>query len=219
MKGNCIILIWVVVILGCSQGPLSINTNESSVLNSNSGSLNTMNEYAPAAIKILEDRCAICHTTTSGFNGVYNITDPQHLLNSQLIVAEDPESSPLYLAISSGAMPLGSDPLSEADQAIISNWITMIKPLAPPSSSVTFQSLSTNVLIPKCVACHSAAVSFKGYRFDTYAGVMNAVTASSPNTSKLYTITHSGVMPPSQPLSADETNQILSWISAGAPNN
>jgi hypothetical protein len=50
---------------------------------------------------------------------------------------------------------------------------------------------------------------------------MKAVNTKSPYLSKLYTITHSGEMPPSSSkrLNSTQENLILQWIQDGAKDN
>ena len=80
------------------------------------------------------------------------------------------------------------------------------------TSSATFSAVSSQILQPKCVTCHSS--------FGTYSGVMSAVTAGNPSGSALYTMVESGQMPQGGPaLSSDEVTLINTWIQNGAQND
>jgi uncharacterized membrane protein len=226
-----LMLVFCTSLVGCSQGPLGLQWGSSSggVLN---GDLSTGSQ----ALTIIQQNCTECHTSSSGPANVYNLTDVNHLISANLIVVGQPSQSTLYQAISSGSMP-PSGALSASDQAIISNWIKSLavataptptptpvpstNPTPTPSQSVSFQSLETQIFSAKCIACHSANDASGGYHFDTYAGVMEAVSTSSPASSLVYTITSSGDMPPSASnrLAAAQEALLLQWIEQGAPNN
>jgi len=83
--------------------------------------------------------------------------------------------------------------------------------------TVTFNDISSRILQPKCVACHSSSQSSGGVDLSSYTSVMRVVIANSPNSSSLYRVTSSGSMPPGGPqLSASELQTIYQWISNGA---
>jgi mono/diheme cytochrome c family protein len=114
------LLMPTLLLVACAQGPAGLDWGSSS--NSGSGpSLSNSNETA--AVAILQQYCISCHTTTSGPNGVYDVTDPNHLLNSGLVVAGQPGSSELYTVIANGSMP-PTGALSSDETATVSSWIT-----------------------------------------------------------------------------------------------
>ena len=82
-------------------------------------------------------------------------------------------------------------------------------------------SLNANIFAPKCVGCHGPTNATGGIRLDTYANVFKRVNVGSPTSSKVYSITRSGEMPPrpAAMLSTAETNAILAWVQGGALNN
>lgn len=91
---------------------------------------------------------------------------------------------------------------------------------SPTPTTATFKAVQ-GILLPKCGGCHGANVATAGIRFNTYAGVLATVTAGSSNTSRLYSVTSSGAMPP-QPAPRLNANEILTlrlWIDLGALNN
>lgn len=100
-----------------------------------------------------------------------------------------------------------------------------VTPVAPPKindPNATFTYISTNILQPKCVACHSAANPAGGFDLSTYNGVLAVVQKGDHTISPLYVATAppNGNMPlGGAPLSASDVQVIADWIDLGAPNN
>lgn len=158
---------------------------------------------------------------------MYNLTDVTHLFSSGLMIAGAPDSSPLFVAISSARMP-PAGALSAADQATIRNFIASAAAavgsnpsLQPPTPEPKFSYIESQILGPKCTGCHYQGNASGGYAFDTYSSVLRAVNTGTPTNSKLYNITRSGEMPPlpGPALSSEQLNLILTWIQSGAANN
>jgi hypothetical protein len=78
------------------------------------------NPYTSQALAILQQNCVSCHTSESGPDDVYDVTDVNHLLSFGLVVSGQPGQSLLYQQISEGLMP-PTGPLSAIDQEAISN--------------------------------------------------------------------------------------------------
>ncbi len=187
---------------------------------------------------IFKPRCESCHSSGNASGGV-DLSSYSSTMASGVVVAGDPSGSRLLSAVSSGAMPLGGSPLSEGDVASISGWIasgapaTVSVPAPTPAPSTnpqpapsqspataTFTWINANVLQPNCVSCHSGSSAPSGIDLSSYSSVMSsAVTAGNPSSSKLYTATSSGSMPPSGALPAADVTAIQSWIQAGAAND
>lgn len=68
-------------------------------------------------------------------------------------------------------------------------------------TQVDFSTLESQVLAPKCLACHSG--------FDTEQGISQYVTAGDPAHSSLYTEITSGAMPPGGPALPAASQAIL----------
>ena len=81
------------------------------------------NEVQP----IFDANCIDCHTGNFPSGGL-NLTDYENLMeggnSGAVIIPEDYESSLLWQRLDSGEMPVGGDPLSQADIDLIANWIT-----------------------------------------------------------------------------------------------
>lgn len=161
------------------------------------------------------------------------------MVQSGLIIPDSPSTSLIFNEISTRSMPPGGA-LSADEQSTIYQWIlaanysTGSTPTAPsptpnpspspapsPNPVASFSYIEKTILTPTCTACHSGTSGSAGYSFDTYIRVMKAVNTKNPTASTLYTITHSGQMPPksSQRLNSEQENLILQWIQEGAKNN
>lgn len=192
------------------------------------------------AFKILATNCATCHGEGSGSANVHSLNNLKHMVASGLIVPGQPTKSPLYLEIQSGAMP-PNGALPRADQDVIFDFIskvassTPVPPATPPAEPVkqpvkppvnpgpepTFKYIQSQILVPKCVACHKNGGARGGYAFDTYQSTMKSINVKSPSRSKLYTEVQTGAMPPRPrpDLNSEELNLIITWIEKGALNN
>lgn len=223
-------------------GPFQLGSGTAlTTSDSGNSSLGVSNPSSAQALDILNRNCTSCHGSTSGLGNVYGLQNVNHMVQSGLIVPGSPSSSLLYNEIATGSMPPGS-PLSAAEKNTIYQWIlsansstgsspvtptpTPTPPVPTPTPTPTpaaasFAYIEKTILGPKCVACHSGTSGSAGYSFDTYTRTMKAVNTKSPTSSKLYTITHSGQMPPktSQRLNSEQENLILQWIQEGAKNN
>ncbi|MNL04905.1 Planctomycete cytochrome C [compost metagenome] len=177
------------------------------------------------ALRVLAQNCTACHGETSGSGGVFGLQNVSHLVSAGLIIPGNPDQSRIYTVIRSGVMP-PNGPLSQADQDLIRQWIqgevsTGAPPPTAPTPEATFKYISSEILTPKCVACHSATKASGGYRFDTYTGVLKAVSKTRPTDSDIYKVVEDGEMPPrpGTPLSSAQQQVILEWIQKGALNN
>lgn len=77
-----------------------------------------------SALTILANNCRACHGDQN-LGNVSDILNVNHLLESNLIVAGDPDSSRLYSSIANNSMP-PSGPLTEADKQTLRNWILQL---------------------------------------------------------------------------------------------
>ena len=93
-------------------------------------------------------------------------------------------------------------------------------PVPPANPAANFQSISANILNPRCVSCHSSSNARGNVKLDTYANAFKQVRAGAPNSSPLYTASANGSMPVGgAKLTQAELKAISDWITAGAPNN
>jgi hypothetical protein len=86
---------------------------------------------------------------------------------------------------------------------------------------VTFTEISTTILQPKCVSCHSSPTGLNDEQaFSTWSQTLNAVNTSDPASSLIYTETVSGRMPETgTALTPAQEAMILQWIQEGALDN
>ena len=114
------------LVVDCSQGPMGINGAAGSVTTQSATNL-----YQARALAILRKNCTSCHTSSAGPAEVYDVTNLTHLVSVGLVVPGQPDQSPLFGVISSGAMPK-TGALSATDKAVILNWISTM-----PTSTTT----------------------------------------------------------------------------------
>ena len=89
-------------------------------------------------------------------------------------------------------------------------------------SLTTYQQINSQLLVPKCLSCHSGAASSGGIDFSSYSKLMesNTVIAYDFERSLLYTVLANGSMPVGGPAASPGTLAgIKAWISAGALEN
>jgi mono/diheme cytochrome c family protein len=189
--------------------------------------LSTQEGVQMAAGQILEKKCAECHNPNNINGNVSNITDPDYLVYTRLVVPGEPEISPLVIQITKGLMPKDGDFLTPQEVDIIKAWIISLDPqtLSPGGDLVqiplapTYRSLAANIFAPKCAACHSSgAGSATNARFGTYEGVF-AVRAQLRNRIRGLGGVQKMPQAPNPELTEPEKQAIEAWVAAGAPNN
>jgi hypothetical protein len=166
-------------------------------------------DFATLESQVLAPKCLECHADFSTAQGIQPYITPGN-----------PQQSALYTEITSGDMPPGGPALAAGSATIVAEYITglsapstLIEPAptegavpTPQPSSVSFDTLKTSILQPKCMQCHQD--------FGTQAGLQPYVTAGNPQKSSLYEASVSGSMPPSGPaLTADELTMMKTFIS------
>ncbi|MBL8296130.1 MAG: DUF1549 domain-containing protein, partial [Bryobacterales bacterium] len=78
------------------------------------------------------------------------------------------------------------------------------------------------ILIAKCLACHNTDAKVSAFDLSTREALLRggaqgaAVAPGASAQSRLYQYVSAGKMPPGQPLSKEEVEQIRQWIDAGA---
>lgn len=180
------------------------------------------------AINLLINKCSSCHNPSNAQGGINDITDVQYLLYSRLVIAGEPEISPIIEEVSQGQMPPPPNAsLTGAEVSMLKDWITTMAPQStdptatPPPSTLApkYSILAAQIFVPKCVTCHQN----KNYKLNTLAEVLRTVTAGNSAASLLYraitTGANGGKMPQGGALSAAEIQAVKDWIDAGALNN
>lgn len=189
------------------------------------GSLASLEALKVTLHPTLVQSCGACHGINQApLFAVSNAQSVQDLLvQAQLVSLTTPSSSRLVTKIRGGHQGF---PVSVADsiQSQISAWIRASDPKTLPAQTpltASFASISQKILVPRCVSCHAGANAEDGIRYDSYNATLATVNRNTPTQSRLYTSTVSRDMPtdPTLALTKAETDIILSWIQAGAPNN
>ncbi len=87
-------------------------------------------------------------------------------------------------------------------------------------AEVSFARDIQSLVQANCMPCHSGARDAQTrFNWTTYDGIMVAVVAGKPDSSKLYQRLHAGTMPPSGKLDSAKIGLVYRWISEGAKNN
>jgi mono/diheme cytochrome c family protein len=175
------------------------------------------------AMSILNINCAGCHQNDVN-GGVTTILDVKYLVASGLVVAGDPTQGLLLSDIESGKMPAGTGArVTAADLQTLKNWIQSITIVndtgqppeyqRPPLDS-SFTGIFTNIIQPKCYACHGPVGNSGGIRFTSY-------TAVSTDATNILDSVSGGGMPgsPYPRLTSAELSALQGWINLGKPNN
>ncbi len=93
-------------------------------------------------------------------------------------------------------------------------------PAKPAPVEVSFARDIQSIVKANCLPCHSGANDAQTkFNWTTYEGVMAAVAAGKPDSSKFYQRLHAGTMPPSGKLDSVKLALVYKWISEGAKNN
>lgn len=189
---------------------------------------------------IFAPKCMACHAVFSSY---------ESFMTSGMVVAKNPETSPLYLKVASGQMPKGGTPLSDTETKAIYDWISggavksaggttttppvdgsapgpvpppiVSPPTGPTIASPTFAWIQANVFVPRCAVCHRGTIAPAGYDLTSYDGVLlgGRVLAGNPTGSLLLQRINNNSMPPGNPLTAEMKLMITQWIQNGAKND
>ncbi len=198
-------------------------------------------------LPIFQQSCAPCHLGDAAM-GKLQLASPGALLrggsSGPAIVPGKSADSLLVKRIlgmtEAPRMPMGGNPLSDAQVKIIRTWIDQAAAAGPPSESVAvapptaqaadsplFASKVRPILAARCYSCHGPAVQQNGLRLDSLAGVLQGsesgkiVVPGKPDSSRLVRRLQAQerpMMPYGGPaLSTGEIAAIRQWIEAGAP--
>ena len=95
-------------------------------------------------------------------------------------------------------------------------------PRPEPIVDPTFQSIYNNILVPKCVKCHSPTGIRPQEDYTSYARTRQTgrVVAGNANASRLYRSCEEGSMPDDiPPLNSQQLGALRDWINNGALDN
>lgn len=174
---------------------------------------------------VFSGRCVSCHQQYNNYQGVIR------------------ELSAIQAAVNSNRMPKSGGPLTDNQKAILSAWIAKgapnqvgspSEPNLPVALEPTWDSLSENVIFPKCLVCHNPQgqakfldLSSRQVMFDNrnrvFGGGAKLIDLEAPEESYLLQILNDDEepMPPTWSniprLTQDELKTLNQWLSRGLP--
>lgn len=179
--------------------------------------------------------CVDCHGVDQQPLHSLNVVDQAHdvMIGFGLVNLRDPALSVIVDKIRSGShnnaahnniAPAEADRLEQAiadwrDELVANGGLIGVGDGIQP----TFNSIFTNILEPKCVACHSEGNEAEHIDYSDYVNTINTggVIIGDAATSPLYRETANQAEPRGgdTPLTPEELNAIRDWIERGALNN
>ena len=196
-------------------------------------------EFQRDIAPIFEKSCGTCHIHAS--MGKLRLDSEAAVLRGgatgPAVVPGDSKDSLLIKRVlgqtAGQRMPMGGQPLSAAQVALIQTWIDAghfdagAKASEGTGSSPVFAQEIRPILAARCYSCHGAEVQQDGLRLDSLAGVLKGgdygpiVVPNSANKSRLIRRLAAQERPQmpygGPPLSSEQIAVISKWIDAGAP--
>jgi mono/diheme cytochrome c family protein len=204
-------------------------------------------ERAPAPVPrfqedirpLLQGKCARCHGQKPR-RADLDLTTPAGILrggeSGPAVVPGRPDESPLYEKVHGGTMPPGKkDRLGEAEVDVLRRWIAAGAPFGPGPDGEAGTALTQHDVLPillhHCAVCHGPRRQEGGLDLHTRAGMLRggksgpALVPGKPEESPLVRKVRAGQMPPHdrlveasvKPVEPGETDTLVRWIAAGAP--
>lgn len=121
---------------------------------------------------ILDSQCLACHTNANPSNGNVALDSYQSVMDSNIVVGGNAESSLLYTSVESGDMPQGMPPLSDADVQTIRSWINAGAP--DGTGSVSNELPSIDLGNDRTVTLPIASVEFFAIVNDPDGVILNS---------------------------------------------
>lgn len=170
----------------------------------------TQTGFASVKSSILGPQCVQCHAWANSEDEI-----------RRRVMPGEPEQSSLYQYVADGRMPQGGPELDTAQLEIIRDYINSLvdvptpvptptptpTPVPVPSSgSPSFATISRDILVPKCSACHS-------WTRNEAKLISLYVVKGKPQSSRLWESVNSNSMPRNaKPLSGAEVEEIADYI-------
>ena len=218
------------ILSGCMQAVPMGNGDGGNASSQGPGGLSASASAFQATLHpVLITSCNRCHGVNQG--PLFAVSDPKashdSVVNLALANLTFPDQSRLVIKVQGGHQGIPTT-LATTLSAQIKAWSDQLKaaptptptPTAMPTVLPTFESISSNILVPKCLNCHGPVNADAGIRYDSHTATRRTVVVGSPATSRLYASCAEGRMPRGLPsLSAGELKAISDWILGGALNN
>ncbi len=189
---------------------------------------------------LLEAKCTRCHSEKT-HKAELDLSSPSGLAkggeSGEVIVAGQPDQSPLLEKIQNGEMPPGKkDRLADAEINTIRLWIAAgastgasVAKTEPPAALSEHDALP--IMLRHCVFCHGKRQQKADLNLSSRAGILKggksgpAIIPGKPDQSLLINRIEHGQMPPARmlveagakPVDASELETLKKWIAAGAP--
>ena len=200
-------------------------------------------EFQTNLFPILQTHCLRCHNSEARLAGLDLSTEASLLQGSasgSVLVPGRPQESPLYRMVHKGLMPPDEQTApSPSEVAILRAWIASLPAPGssekPHSSQSQLPTVSQQDVIPlmllHCTACHGQRIQEAGLDLRDKASMLKggksgpAIVPGKPEESLIVQRIRAREMPPSEreveaslrPMSARGLEQLVRWISLGAP--
>ncbi len=183
-------------------------------------------DFDSVRASVFAPRCIVCHQQYANFEGVKR------------------ELSSIQKAVATDRMPKSGGPLSQSQKDILASWIAKGAPNASrgggdpqvPQLMPNWASISSEIIIPKCVVCHnpsgqakfldlSTRQSIFAQRNKVYAAGSKLIDFDQPEKSYIIQLVTDPIdpMPPPPPfsnisrLTQEQVSVLTEWIALGLP--
>ena len=194
-------------------------------------------------LPILRTHCLRCHNSEARLAGLDLSTEAalfQGSASGSVLIPGRPEESPLYRMVHEGLMPPDKQTVpSSSEMDILRDWVDSLpvpgSPEHPHASQGGVPTVTQQEVIPlmllHCTACHGQRIQEAGLDLRTKAAMLKggksgpAIVPGKPEESLIVQRIRAREMPPSEreveaslrPMSARGLEQLVRWISLGAP--
>ena len=192
---------------------------------------------------IFQAHCLVCHGDNMQQNGLDLRTRDSVLQGGEsgsAIVPGSSAKSLLFEQITSGAMPVGVNRLSDQEVELIQQWIdsgalvvgeSVEDALQHSTAAIRETEIMVAILHVKCIVCHGKQIQEAGLDLRTRAGMLKggtsgpAMVPGNPENSLLIKRIAATEMPPPEKqfpffvraVTSSELQKLRDWIAAGAP--
>lgn len=184
----------------------------------------TLVSYQVIAASIMQPKCLECHSSAGGDDGGINLETYENIAANLGIIKSE---------VQSNSMPKNRPMLTAKEKEILFTWIDnggprnntptqtpIIPPVEPPVPPtepdvqfISYEMVNTQVIAPRCLGCHSVEGGNRGdLNLETYENVVGSLSDVEESI-----ISGSMPRPRSRPLTPEQKELILKWISRGAP--
>jgi uncharacterized membrane protein len=174
---------------------------------------------------IIQPKCLECHSSAGGDAGGINLESYEQVMR---------HISSIQSEIASDSMPKNRGKLTAREKKMVLDWIVAGAPRNPsdstgptqptqppepkppqpsePEVKFTYERVNREVIAPRCLNCHSASANRGGVHLETYESVVE-------NANAIESEIQSGSMPRplNKPLTPEQKELILKWLSMGTP--